>query len=121
MTPSPSATVTTATAVDQLLDAIAAGEGATTESLYAPDALLDATVPEWRFTKRGAQAIAAQWATWFADAGRFEELERHPIPDGEVVRYLLASDERGMPFAVHHCHVLTIDESNPIISKPIFT
>lgn len=108
--------VATATAVDSLLAAIESGAGDTVADLYTDDALFDATVPDWRFTRRGGQAIAAQYAGWFADAGHFEELDRVPVPSGEVVTYLLTWEERGVPHAAHHCHQLTVDAASGRIS-----
>lgn len=107
----------TSTAVDQLLAAIAGGRGASTAGLYAEGAVLDATVPEWRFTKVGGEAIAEVWSRWFADEGRFEELDRFPIPGGEVVRYLVASEERGVPWAAHHCHIVTFEDATGLIAN----
>lgn len=104
----------TSTAVDRLLEAIAAGRGSDTAGLYAPGAVLDATTPGWRFTKRGGEAIAAVWSHWFADEARFEELDRLPTADGEVVRYLVAAEDKGMPYAAHHCHILAVDDAGLI-------
>jgi hypothetical protein len=103
-------TATTVTAVvDRFLDAIESGRGADLASLYAPDARLDATVPNWRFAVTGATAIGAEYARWFSNPGRFEESDRRETVDGAVVTYVLAWDEDGVPHAGHHCHVLTID------------
>src|SRR5580693_6261671 len=43
---------------------------------WAPDCVLDATVPNWRFHRRGADAIRREYSGWFADAGRFDRLRR---------------------------------------------
>jgi hypothetical protein len=104
-------------AVDRLLDLISTGRAGEGADLYAADALLDATVPGWRFQKRGGAAIAAVWASWFDEPGRFEELDRAPTPDGELVRYLVASEEDGRAFAAHHCHLLTLDEVSGLIVR----
>ena len=77
---------------------------------WAPDAVLDATVPQWRFHQHGAEAIRATYRHWFADPSRFEELQRHPVPGGGVVRYLLAWEENGVPHAAHHVYLLTVEE-----------
>ncbi len=94
--------------VDDFLDAIVRGAMASC-AVWSPDAVLDATVPDWRFHKRGPAAIRAEYSTWFADPGEFKELTRLPIPDGEVVRYLLTWVEDGVPHAAHHMHALTIN------------
>lgn len=105
-------TATTITAVvDRFLDAIAAGRGADLADVYAHDAQLDATVPNWRYSVTGATAIGTEYARWFSSPGRLEESGRRETADGAVVTYLLAWDEDGVPHAAHHCHVLTIDPS----------
>ena len=110
---------TTAATIDRLLDAIAGGTGVTTD-LFAPGAELDATVPGWRFTVRGAGAIARQYSGWFADQATFEELERLPVDGGEVVTYLLTWMEKGVPHAAHHCHRLRCDEQGRIVADRFF-
>jgi hypothetical protein len=105
-------TETTVTAVvDRFLDAIAAGRGADLADVYAHNAHLDATVPNWRFSVTGATAIGTEYARWFSSPGRLEESERRERADGAVVTYLLAWEEDGVPHASHHCHVLTIDST----------
>jgi hypothetical protein len=95
------------TAADRFLDAV---RTATIDDCdaWADDATLDATVPHWRFHARGADAIRSTYRDWFADPGRFEELQRHPVAGGEVVRYLLAWSEDGVPHTAHHVHVLSL-------------
>ncbi len=105
-----------AATVDRLLAAVEAGAGDSVGALYADDALLDATVPGWRLTRRGPTAIAAEYAHWFADPGHFEELDRVPIDSGELVTYMLAWEEHGVPHAAHHCHRLTVDPTTSRIT-----
>lgn len=114
----PSTTAGTTT-VDDLLDAIRNGEGIPS-GLYADAAVLDATVPNWRFTVTGAEAIVAEYARWFADPAVTEELDRLPTPDGVVVRYLLTWRERGVPHAAHHTHLLTLDSDGRISKDVVF-
>lgn len=94
-------------AIDLLLEAI---RDATVGELdvVADDGVLDATVPNWRFTVRGEGGVKATLAGWFKHPGDFEELERTPLPGGELVRYTLAWQEDGVPHASHQCHVLTV-------------
>ena len=95
-------------AVDRFLDALR--EATIPEcDAWASDAVLDATVPHWRFHTHGADAIRATYAQWFADPGRFEELQRQPVPGGEVVRYLLAWTEDGVPHTAPHAHFRGVD------------
>lgn len=112
-------TTSTVPALEGLLEAVRSGTGVA-PSLYAPDAELDATVPGWRFHRRGAAAVAAQYSQWFADPATFEELEHHDFPGGAVVTYLLAWEEDGVPHAAHHCHVLRFDDRGRIAGDRFF-
>jgi hypothetical protein len=94
--------------VDRFLDAVQRGDIDTCDA-WADDVALDATVPHWRFRRRGADAIRAEYRGWFADPGHFEELDRHVVEGGEVVRYLLAWSEDGVPHTAHHMHHLQVD------------
>lgn len=98
----------TTDAVSRLLQAIQSAGIATCDA-WAENATLDATVPNWRMTRHGADAIRAEYGRWFADPGRFHELRRIPIPGGEVVEYLLTWEEQGVPHAAHHVHILQLD------------
>jgi hypothetical protein len=119
MTTTTTATTTITATVDRFLDAVAAGQGIP-DDLYAPDAVLDATPPNWRMTVRGADAIAAEYARWFHDPAQFEELTRHPIAGGEVVTYLLTWTENGVPHAAHHCHVIGIAADGRVEREQVF-
>ncbi len=70
--------------------------------------MLDATVPNWRFVRRGQGAVRAELSGWFADAGRFDTLRRTPLPDGELVEFDLAWEEGGVPHACRQAHVLLL-------------
>jgi hypothetical protein len=93
--------------IDTFLDAVEAAT-ITACDAWAPDAVVDATVPNWRFDMRGVAAIRTEYARWFAYPGRFEELRREPRPGGELVEYLLTWEENGVPHAAHHVHILTV-------------
>jgi len=94
-------------AVDRFLEAVSA---ATIDQcdVWADDAVLDATVPNWRFHRHGPAAIRSTYRQWFADPGRFEELRRDRVPGGETVRYVLAWSEDGVPHVAHHMHHLSV-------------
>jgi hypothetical protein len=94
--------------VDRFLAAVERGEIESCTA-WSETAVLDATVPGWRFHKRGADAIREEYSHWFAAEGRFEELQRIAVPGGEVVRYYLTWVENGIPHAAHHAHVLAVD------------
>ena len=97
------------TAVDQFLAAIQAGTIAGCGA-WSADAVLDATVPNWRFQLTGPDAIRSEYAKWFADPGTFEDLRRLPTQDGEVLDYTLTWTEAGVPHAAHHAHILTVED-----------
>lgn len=105
--------------VDRFLDAIAGGRGVPAD-LLAPEATLDATVPDWRFEVAGRDGIARQYGRWFSAPGAFEELERHAVDGGEVVTYLLAWVEGGIPYAARQCHVLSLDDDGRIARDRFF-
>lgn len=111
-------TTATHTAVDCFLDAVAAGEGI--GAAFAPDAELDATVPNWRFGCRGRSAIDAQLAGWYANPGRFEELRRTPLEAGELVEFTLVWEEDGVPYAAHQVHVLRLNNTGLIGSDHVW-
>jgi hypothetical protein len=100
---------TTMSAVERFLAAVEGGRIPECDA-WADDASLDATVPNWRMGRQGAEAIRAEYARWFADPGRFEELRRLPFAGGEVVEYVLAWEEAGVPHAAHHVHILTVSD-----------
>lgn len=111
--------MTSAHIVDRLLEAASSGSGVPAD-LFTPDAVLDATVPGWRFAVRGADAVARQYSGWFSEQAAIEELERHPVEGGEVVAYLLAWVERGIPHAAHHCHVVRLAADGRIAADRFF-
>jgi hypothetical protein len=106
--------------IDTFLDAI---EHATIPECdaWSADATLDATVPNWRMQLTGADAIRGEYARWFADEAKFEELRRHSVADGmtEIVEYTLSWSENGVPHAGHHLHVLTVRDDR-IVADTVF-
>ena len=95
--------------VDEFLSIVESGRGGDLARLYAPDVVVDRTVPNWRYSTEGAQASADEYARWFADEGQLEESRVIPTETGAVVTYLLRWEEDGVPHAGHHCHVLDIE------------
>ena len=89
--------------------------------VWSADATLDATVPNWRLHVAGADAIRAEYAGWFADPARFDELRRHRVDGGagEVVEYTLSWSEDGVPHAAHHMHLLTV-RGDRIVADTVF-
>ena len=98
----------TNTSVDRLLAGIEAG--ALPQDVFAEDAQLDATVPNWRFSVRGGPEVRAELAKWYADPGRFTSLRRTPLPGGELVDFTLTWTEHGVDHTCHQAHILRLDE-----------
>jgi hypothetical protein len=94
-------------AIDRFVNAIAQA-AIPTAGAFAADAVLDATVPHWRFTVSGAANVEAELARWFADPGRFEELILTRLPDGALLEFVLAWEEDGEPHMAHQAHRLTM-------------
>jgi hypothetical protein len=104
-------TTTTTAAVDRFTAAIEAGTRVE-PGVFAAGAVVDATVPNWRWTIRGTQAIEDTFAGWFADPGHFESLRRTPLPDGELLEFTLTWRENGVPHACHQAHRLTVRDGS---------
>ena len=100
--------LTTANPVDGLLHAIEIGD--VPAGLFTDDVVLDATVPNWRFRATGRDEVTAELRGWFADAGRFEDVRREPIPHGELVEFTLHWTENGIPHACHQAHILRVTD-----------
>jgi hypothetical protein len=108
----------TLSAVDRFVAAIESG-ARVEAGVFAPDAVVDATVPNWRWTIRGAEAIGNTFAGWFADPGHFESLRRTPLPEGELMEFSLAWQENGVPHACHQAHRLTLRDGS-IVEDTVF-
>ena len=93
--------------VDELLDRMlsASWEGA---DLLAEDAVLDATVPGWRFPLVGREAVRAQLAHWFRDPAEVVELRRTPLPTGELVELFFHWEEESGRHWANQVHVLEV-------------
>lgn len=79
-------------------------------ALYRPDALLDVSVPQWRYQLQGAAAIAEQWREELAPAagsGWVASLRETPTADGvavEVEVHFTLDGEERMWREVHLVH-----------------
>ena len=78
--------------------------------VFADDAVLDATVPNWRYAVNGAADIEAELARWYADPGRFEEIQRTPLENGELVEFVLTWEENGEPHMCHQAHHIEVHD-----------
>ena len=105
--PGIAAIAATADPVDRFLDAVTAAAIPRCDA-WADEVLLDATVPNWRFTRRGAAAVRDEYRNWFAHAGRLDGLRRMAVAGGEVVEYTVSWEEDGVPHAAHHVHILDV-------------
>ncbi len=94
--------------VSRLLDAIAAGDVPASSDVFAETAVVDATVPNWRYTMNGRDGIAAELARWYAAPGRLQDVRRTPLPGGELVEYCLSWEEQGEAWRAHQVHVLSV-------------
>jgi hypothetical protein len=92
------------TATDQLLAGIQAGD--IPADIFTADAVLDATVPNWRFCVHGADAVRDQLARWYPEPGRFRAFQRAPLPTGELVEFTFTWTEKGVEHTCHQAHIL---------------
>ena len=102
------------TAIDRFLQCVERGTGFEA-GVFAPEAVVDATVPNWRFRKEGAEAVRAELGSWFAAPAVFEELRRVPLPGGELIEFALSWEEEGVPFACHQVHLVDVDPQSGAI------
>lgn len=93
--------------------------GAVPEGVFSDDAVLDATVPNWRFTTRGAGAVKAELSRWYADPGTFDDLRRIRLADGELVEFTLTWEEHGVIHMCHQAHILRLDRGQ-VVSDTAF-
>jgi hypothetical protein len=90
------------------IDALLAGieAGAVPAEVFSHDAILDATVPNWRYTTLSGPAVQAELSRWYADPGTFETLHRTRLDDGELVEFTLTWEENGTTHMCHQAHIL---------------
>lgn len=94
--------------VQRLLDAIASGTGVPLE-LFCDDAVLDATVPNWRFETYGGAAIGRELSKWYHDPATLDQVRRRPVPGGVAVEVDFSWEDGAVPHASHQLHLLTLD------------
>ena len=99
--------------VDRLTRAIESA-AIPTADVFAPEVILDATVPHWRFRVEGASAVEAELAGWYADPGHFEELKRVDLASGALVEFVLSWEENGEPHLCHQAHILEVRDGRII-------
>ena len=80
------------------------------EDFYAPDALLDANVPSWRFQRRGLDDITQQYAQWFPVGVTVLSLREWPAPFGSVIETSQREpDGKGGELYSRQMHVMFAD------------
>lgn len=97
----------TTSPVDMFLEAVTTATIGSCAA-WSDAAELDATVPNWRFSRHGARSVREEYCRWFANPGRLDGLRRFPIGGGEVIEYTLSWEEDGVPHAAHHVHILEV-------------
>ncbi len=103
--------------VGAFLDGIESGQ--LSEDVFCEDILLDATVPNWRFRVKGANAVRDELGTWYAEPGRFGELRRNTFDDGELVEFTLSWEEAGVTHTCHQAHLVRL-RGDRIASDTVF-
>jgi len=93
-------------AIGALLAGIEAG--VVPAGVFCDDAVLDATVPNWRFSITGGAAVHTELGRWFADPGQFQALTRTPTPDGALIEFTLTWNEHGVAHMCHQAHILRV-------------
>jgi hypothetical protein len=104
--------------VGRLLAAIESGS-ATPPGVFSADAVLDATVPNWRYTVHGEEPVRETMSEWFRHRGHYESLYRTPLPTGELVEFTVDWEEDGVVHAAHQIHVLRLDGGR-IVADTVF-
>jgi hypothetical protein len=79
-------------------------------AMYAPDALLDANVPVWRFQRKGHDEIAEQYAEWTAEGPwQVVGMREWPAPWGTLVEVEQRFVEEGVPVYTRNLHALFVE------------
>ena len=104
--------------VRRLLDAITGGIGIP-DGLFTADAVLDATVPMWRYETAGGLAIQAELGKWYGSPTRIEQVQCRPFAGGEAIEIDISWTENGIPHAGHQLHVLGLS-GDRISSDTVF-
>jgi hypothetical protein len=106
-----------ANVIDEFLAGLEAGD--VPQRVFHADVVFDATVPNWRFSVRGATALRAELGRWYADPAEFGDLRRVQLPDGELVEFTLTWQEQGITHMCHQAHILRL-ENELIAADTVF-
>lgn len=100
--------------------AVETGDQAALAELYAPEALLDAHVPNWRFQVQGREAVAARTAG-LPGPGRFASFEAEPTASGdELMQFEWRQGEESGGAVVRELHLLRLDDDGRIAEQVLF-
>ena len=96
---------------DRLRKVMETLDPAAIEDLYAPDAVIDANVPSWRFQVKGLTDIVAQYGKWFPHGGvKVLSIREWPGPFGSVIETEQTEpDGKGGDVYSRQLHVLAVD------------
>src|SRR4051812_1866128 len=100
-------------AVDDFLRAIRDAAIDTCDA-WSKDCLLDATVPNRRFRKRGADAIRDVYRTWFEYPNELLGVRRWSTSEGEIVEYVHRFTGPAGPREAHHLHALEVQDGRVV-------
>lgn len=96
-------------AIEQLRRCLESADWSGLVDVYAPDALLDANVPQWRFQRKGLEEIIDQYRAWYPARLRLVEWKPVTTDFGAVVEQAeWAGDGDGETYA-RSLHVLRVD------------
>jgi len=96
-------------AIDQFVAAVESA-GFTSSDFFAEDAVLDVTIPDWRFTVRGADAICRELAAWLPGRTNIDEIHRFAMLGGEAVELSLSWEAARIPYACHQLHLIQLKD-----------
>ena len=103
--------------IDRFLAGIASAD--IPVAVFHEETVLDATVPNWRYQVRGAAAVRAELAKWYADPGRFDDVRRTNISGGELVEFTLMWSEDGVEHMCHQAHILQL-QSDRVVKDTVW-
>lgn len=95
--------------IEQLRSCLETGEWDRLADVYASSALLDANVPQWRFQRRGVEAIVAQYRDWYPEPVRLVEWTPTPTAFGAVVEQAEWTVVGGEETYTRSVHLLQVD------------
>jgi ketosteroid isomerase-like protein len=83
--PNPTITISHQELADRYRDAVERADLTSLATLYHPDVLLDAHVPNWRFQVRGRTEVARFTGTALPAPGHFASFSAEPTADGDLL------------------------------------